>query len=573
MGSQSAGVKDVGQSLSSALASAGIKPSSSTDSVPGYGRVGEAGGSSRSSETGKSQGYGAQRSPGPLLAKADNLGGYNNGATSYSGYQGGKAGQGSPQSSSGYPGGFERQQSYNSGASSNGLTGGYSSRGGGSSAYNPPREASFSNSYGSGNGVNSSSTSTNYGSNFGASTTNYSPYTGSSNSYSSSSNKSSSQQQSSSSYSSSAATTSSGPSSQFGGESGNSTAGSGKTGNSYDSTQTSSSAGTYGGVGQSTSGSNVSSLGLSANSTLSSSSKMSVNTTSGKMVPGMPPGVPGVLPAQYMIGANAAAGFPAYLANLAQAPAMAAYGGSGVGGHQLEDLAALQRSTLAASLPQLPNSGYYDPASQFGGGSAAAAGSLASRQTDPTSSFPSDSSGKFGSAGDSTSSPVPSSVAQQTQQQAQQPTPFNALASTFAAAAPQQHPTLPPGYAYFYGGVGGMGAQLAAYGQGLPAAAGYPATHPGIPAPTVAGPTNTTQFQKQAYGSSAPSYGNSYEDSLSLGQSNTGYKNSYGQSESQGKSNTSGSSAGPLQGTLGVQPTGPRPTGSGKLGMAGPLYW
>ena len=134
------------------------------------------------------------------------------------------------------------------------------------------------------------------------------------------------------------------------------------------------------------------------------------------------------------------------------------------------------------------------------------------------SSFPSDSSGKFGSAGDSTSSPVPSSVAQQTQQQ--QPTPFNALASTFAAAAPQQHPTLPPGYAYFYGGVGGMGAQLvrykiknvtryfhadvqaaAAYGQGLPAAAGYPATHPGIPAPTVAGPTNTTQFQKQAYGS------------------------------------------------------------------------
>merc|ERR1719322_404678 len=238
------------------------------------------------------------------------------------------------------------------------------------------------------------------------------------------------------------------------------------------------------------------------------------------MVPGMPPGVPGVLPAQYMIGANAAAGFPAYLANLAQAPAMAAYGGYGVGGHQLEDLAALQRSTLAASVPQLVGS-----------------------QTDPTSSFPSDSSGKFGSAGDSTSSPVPSSVAQQTQQQAQQPTPFNALASTFAAAAPQQHPTLPPGYAYFYGGVGGMGAQLAAaaYGQGLPAAAGYPATHPGIPAPTVAGPTNTTQFQKQAYGSS---YGNSYGDSLSLGQSNTGYKNSYGQSESQGKSNTSGSSAG-----------------------------
>ena len=246
------------------------------------------------------------------------------------------------------------------------------SRGGGSSAYNPPREPSYSNSYGGGGGAVNSSTATNYGSNFGASTTNYSPYTGS-NSYSSTSNKSSSQQ-SSSNYSSSAATTSTGPSSQFSGESGSTTAGSGKTGNSYDSTQTSSSAGTYGGVGQSSS-SSVSSLGLSANSTLSSASKMSVNTTSGKMVPGMPPGVPGVLPAQYMIGANAAAGiyqilslweqlftlkhnsgFPAYLANLGQAPAMAAYGGYGVGGHQLEDLAALQRSTLAASLPQLVGS-------------------------------------------------------------------------------------------------------------------------------------------------------------------------------------------------------------------------
>ena len=35
---------------------------------------------------------------------------------------------------------------------------------------------------------------------------------------------------------------------------------------------------------------------------------------------------------------------------------MAAYGYGGVGGHQLEDLAALQRSTLAASLPQLVGS-------------------------------------------------------------------------------------------------------------------------------------------------------------------------------------------------------------------------
>ena len=96
---------------------------------------------------------------------------------------------------------------------------------------------------------------------------------------------------------------------------------------------------------------------------------MSVNSSSGnKLVPGMPPGVANVLPAQYMIGANTPAGqsvsalgpeyeiylcflgFPAYLAAGLGQPAAAMYGYSG---HQLEDLAALQRSTLAASLPQL----------------------------------------------------------------------------------------------------------------------------------------------------------------------------------------------------------------------------
>merc|ERR1712130_781662 len=207
----------------------------------------------------------------------------------------------------------------------------------------------------------------------------------------------------------------------------------------------------------------------------------------------MPPGVASVLPAQYMIGANAAAagecehgkrksryrgdvaGFPAYLAaaGLGQAPAMYGYGG-----HQLEDLAALQRSTLAASLPQLvgtagtqgqggnnpapakgPSTGYYDPSSQFGG--AGVPSTLASRQ-DQQSSFGADSNKFGGGVSDSTSSPVPTSVAN-----AGQPTPFNALASTFAAAAPQQHPTLPPGYAYFYGGVGGMPGALQAYGGGV----------------------------------------------------------------------------------------------------------
>ena len=78
---------------------------------------------------------------------------------------------------------------------------------------------------------------------------------------------------------------------------------------------------------------------------------------------------------------------------------------------------------------------------------------------------------------------------------------FFPSASTFAAAAPQQHPTLPPGYAYFYGGVGGMPGALQAYGGGVGGGV-YPATHPGIPVPTAAGATNTSQFQNKAYGAS-----------------------------------------------------------------------
>merc|ERR1719445_1461260 len=126
----------------------------------------------------------------------------------------------------------------------------------------------------------------------------------------------------------------------------------------------------------------------------------------------MPPGVANVLPAQYMIGANTpagqsvlplslpalsdshVAGFPAYLAAGLGQPAAAMYGYSG---HQLEDLAALQRSTLAATLPQLvsntghqhtntkgPSSGYYDPSTQFGGGTGVggAPSTLPSRQAD-----------------------------------------------------------------------------------------------------------------------------------------------------------------------------------------------
>jgi len=160
---------------------------------------------------------------------------------------------------------------------------------------------------------------------------------------------------------------------------------------------------------------------------------------------------------------------------------------------------------------------------------------------------------------------VPSTVAA-----SGQPTPFNALASTFAAPAPQQqHPTLPPGYAYFYGGVGGMPGALQAAAYGGVGAGVYPATHPGIPVNTAAGATNTTQFQNKAYGSS---YGTSY-DSLSLGQSNSGYgqKNNYGQNDSQQTKASSGNSG---QGLF--QVTGQVP--SGKLNMTNlggrePRYW
>merc|ERR1712106_275956 len=519
-------VKDVNQSLSSALSAAGIKPSSSTDSVPGYGREGPTRPDSKSNP-----GYGvpgsAQRSPGPLITKAETLG-YTSPAYSYQ-----STNQSQPKGNfPGYPSNqsYERQNS--SGYSStNGLSSSYGGGSGGGSSYNSGAPGNSSGYSGNNGSYSASQQGNNFNTGYGnAATTNYSPYT-SNNSYSSKSGA-----PSSTSYIPTSATSTS--LSQYSNSQDNSISTS-TSKSSYD-TATVSAPG-YGTVP-------TTGLGLSASmvggQSVSSASKMSVNTTSGKMVPGMPPGVASVLPAQYMIGANAAAaGFPAYLAaaGLGQAPAMYGYGG-----HQLEDLAALQRSTLAASLPQLPSTGYYDPSSQFGG--AGAPSTLASRQ-DQQSSFGGDSNKFGGGVSDSTSSPVPTSVAN-----AGQPTPFNALASTFAAAAPQQHPTLPPGYAYFYGGVGGMPGALQAYGQGVGGGV-YPATHPGIPVPTAAGATNTSQFQNKPYGAS--SYGTSY-DSLNLGQSNSGYgKNNYGSDNNQAKSGTSSSNAGLFQ----VTGTGAVPSG------------
>merc|ERR1719391_1822190 len=420
---------------------------------------------------------------------------------------------------------YERQNSSGGYSNSNGLNSSYGSGAGAgsSSSYNQSAGQSGSGYSGSA-GFNSSQQSNNFSSSYGAVTTA---------SYSSFSNNSYSSKSGTNHATTSYLPTSTASLSQY--SSSDTSASSAASSKSTYDTSTVSAASNSG-------------LGLSS---VSSSSKMSINTTSGnKMsgVPGMPPGVAGVLPAQYMTPA----GFPAaYLAGLGQPAAAAAM--YGYGGHQLEDLAALQRSTLAASLPQLvgshsaaagqpggsgaagssqipakgPSSGYYDPSSQFGASTGGVAtnstlqggpgqGPASGTRQDGQNSFGDTS--KFAASSDSTSSPVPSTVGNTVGQ----PTPFN-LASSFTAAA-AQHPTLPPGYAYFYGGVGGMPGLQYGAGGGV-----YPGTHPGIPVPTAAGPTSTSQFQNKAYGSS---YGTGY-DSLSLGQSSSGYvNNKYGASDS-----------------------------------------
>lgn len=463
-------VKDVNQSLNNALTAAGIKTSGVNPETVGYPT------NQRTDKTNSN--FAPQRSPGPQSldrskppAVTDSLGGYSSSGYYQNSSQSKPSNQFGHQPNAYQSNSYDRQSS--SGYSnSNGLSSSYGS--GSGSSYNTaaPSNNSYSSSSGNASSSLSNSSSSNYNHPY-VSTSSYSSYN---NSYSSkpSTNNSS--------YTTTAH-------SQFPAASEAPTTTSAK----FDSSVTGS-------------GYPTNNFGL----TSSVSSKMSVNSTgSSKMMPNIPPGVASMIP-QYMIGAGAGAGFPTYLAAGLQQP-MYGYGGVGAGpqlggvsGHQLEDLAALQRSTLA-SLPQLVGSGnqqtntkgpstagYYDPSSQFG-----TASSISTTRTD-ANSFTDTS--KFGVTGsgvtDSTSSPVPSTVAA-----TGQPTPFNALANTFAAAAPTQHPTLPPGYAYFYGG---MAPQLqAAYGQtGV-----YPTAHPGI-VPTAAGGTSTTQFQKQGYGSSTD-YGKS----------------------------------------------------------------
>merc|ERR1719186_550035 len=222
-------VKDVNQSLSSALSAAGIKPSSSTDSVPGYGREGPTRPDSKSNSGYGVPGSAPQRSPGPMITKAETLG-YNSPAYSY--------------------------QSNNQSQQSKGNFTSYPNNGGGYSG------SQQSNNFNSGYG--------------NAATTNYSPYT-SNNSYSSKSGA-----PSSTSYIPASTTSSL---SRYSNSQDTSTTGSSKS--SYDTATVSAGYGTVPTTGLGLSGSMVGGQTVSQ----SSSSKMSVNTTSGKMVPGMPPGV------------------------------------------------------------------------------------------------------------------------------------------------------------------------------------------------------------------------------------------------------------------------------------------
>jgi len=141
-------VKEVNQSLSSALSAAGIKPSGgSGDSVPGYVRPGV--GSS-------------QRSPGPVITKSDTLG-YNSQAY----YQGDRqSGSGkSNYNSYGGQGGYDRQNS--SGYSgSNGLNSSYPGQGtgGGGSYSSGQNNSNYSSSGYSSSQANNFSSSGNYSS-------------------------------------------------------------------------------------------------------------------------------------------------------------------------------------------------------------------------------------------------------------------------------------------------------------------------------------------------------------------------------------------------------------------------
>jgi hypothetical protein len=104
------------------------------------------------------------------------------------------------------------------------------------------------------------------------------------------------------------------------------------------------------------------------------------------------------------------------------------------------------------------------------------------------------------------------------------------------------------------------GALQAAYGQGVGGGVGgvYPATHPGIPVPTAAGATNTTQFQNKAY--AASSYGTNYDSLSGLSNSQSHYggkQNNYGNDSQGSGKNNSNNSAGLFQ----VSATGAIPTG------------
>lgn len=250
--------------------------------------------------------------------------------------------------------------------------------------------------------------------------------------------------------------------------------------------------------------------GLSANVNASPalglvSSSQTVNTTSTKVssstgksgvVPNIPPGVPPMIGTQYMISQG---GLPYF-----QPPV---YG--------YEDVQLLQQR-----IPHMAT-GYYDMGFQ-------APTSLATgREGSLASVAYSMSDGRFTRA-DNNASPVPSTLSQQNATQPHQ--------------QPMLNPTaLPPGYAYFYGGMMPGSFQY-----------GTPAIYPMPPATNAHGSTSSTQYPKP--GSYGSGYGSGY-DGLAQNQdySKTGYVSS---SQAQSKAGvganagTTGSSATDLSATM-----------------------
>ncbi|KAK6642787.1 hypothetical protein RUM43_004289 [Polyplax serrata] len=220
------------------------------------------------------------------------------------------------------------------------------------------------------------------------------------------------------------------------------------------------------------------------------STKVSNATTKSSVVANIPPGVPPIMGThQYIMSQG---GLPYF-----QPPTM----------YSFEDLQLLQQR-----IPHMAT-GYYDMAYQ-------APTSLATGRDSMGSVAYTMSDARY-TRGDNNASPVPSTLSQQTATQAHQQPMMN-------------HPSLPPGYAYFYGTAGMMPGSFQ-YGT--------PALYP-LPAATNAHGSTTSQYPKPG---SYSAYGSGYEGlSQTQDYTKSAYVSTMSANQGQTKSGvgvTSGSSA------------------------------